>query len=304
MVVEARFFNPYSTKDGSWDYGFVFRRSILGQFDVVTVASDGTWKHYLRIKATGESDELVDSGYLSSYSVNFDTATQGSNRLKLVAVGGRGWLFVNGQHVGSLKLGASSPTGDVAVVTGYFRGNQVGGAVTAFNKFTVTAMSKRYGPKDGSLVQQEGLIAVYSSGVAVKNAVAEARFFNPNLASKGSWSYGFLVRSQDDNTFDAVFVRSNQNWYHLSRSGSVESSVELASSYLYGLDTTLRGSNHLLVVAVDEEGWLFVNGAFVAKLNLGVYGGQGDVQASAGYFKDDEIPGNVTRFQDFTVWTP
>jgi hypothetical protein len=46
-----------------------------------------------------------------------------------------------------------------------------------------------------------------------------------------------------------------------------------------------------------------VNDLFVRKLNLGVYGASGDVLAFSGYFTDDEVPGTVTRFEDFGVWS-
>ena len=312
FVAEAEFYNPYSKTNNPWDYGFAFRRSASNQFDIVVVTSGGRWEHQLYSGGTSGFYERIGTGYLSTFGADaFDTTTRGSNRLKLVVAGERGWLFINGQYRGTLTLGSSTVGGDVEVVTGFFTGDQIAGAVTRFEDFSVLPLSMRFGPTDGDLVQMAGLLAEYSSGVLAKDSVTEARFFNPTL-QESSWSYGFLARRTEPNTFDAVFIRSvesqygsTQNyWYHITRTGPVESDEQLARSSLYGLNAGLRDSNHLLLVVSDDEGWLFVNDTFVSKLNLGAYAVQGEIEAFAGYFTDDETAEAVTRFQDFTVWSP
>ena len=95
-----------------------------------------------------------------------------------------------------------------------------------------------------------------------------------------------------------------KTWYHYTRSGSSEESVKLASGGLYNLNTGLRDNNHLLVITLDDEGWLIVNDSFISKLDLGAHGKKGDITAFSGYFTDDEATGAVTSFQDFTVWAP
>ena len=304
IMVEARFFNPYSTTDASWDYGFIFHWSGSGQFDIVVVSNDGQWRQYFRSAEGGESDELVGSGNVVSSGASFDLTRQGSNKLKLIALGIRGWLFVNGKYVGSLDLSKSATAGDVAVATGYFRGDEVAGAVTKFDGFTATPMNNTYSPTDGTLVQEEGFIATQLSRVAVADAVVEARFFNPYPTYEGSWSYGFEVNHQGANTFNAVFVRSNKVWYHYNRSGSVKSDVLLASGLVSDMDTDSGGSNGLRIIVSGEKGWLFLNERFVTNLNLGTSSAPGDIAAISGYFTDDNRPGTVTRLEAFTVLSP
>ena len=309
FVSEAEFFNPYSTSGNSWDYGFIFRRSPDG-FDILIVYSSGRWEHRLRSGVGDQGDETIGSGYLSTYgSGAFDTSTRGSNRLKLVVVEDKGWLFVNSRYVGTLNLGSSVTAGDVNILTGYSSSDQVAGAVTRFEDFTVTPLSKRYGPVDGTLAKRAGFIAAQSSGLNVTDAVIEARFFNPSPLPD-NWSYGFQIRDSGPNTFDAVFVNRSQGqfvgqqskWHHYTRTGSVESSVLLDSSVLYDLSTGLRDSNNLLIIVLDDEGWLFVKGRFISKLNLGVFFKSGDIQAISGYFGSDSVDA-VVRFEDFTVWS-
>jgi hypothetical protein len=279
---------------------------------MVVVTSSGRWDHRFRAGTGGEADEQLASGFLSTFGDGrLDTTTRGSNRLRLVVIGKKGWLFVNGRYAGTLKFGATAVQGDVEVATGYFRGSEVAGAVTSFEGFTVRTASKKYGPTTGELVLRQGLIAVHSTDVSVADSIVEARFFNPS-PGQDDWSYGFGIRDRGPNTFDAVFVRSSKgpysaqkrSWHHHTRSGTAESDEQLASSLVSNLSTGLRDSNHLLLIVLGDKAWLFVNDLFTATLNLGVYAEQGDVQAFSGYFNDDEAPGAVIRFQDFTVWSP
>ena len=97
---------------------------------------------------------------------------------------------------------------------------------------------------------------------------------------------------------------SNQNsWFHYSRTGSAESSVLLDSGLVSSFNTELRDSNKLIVIVIviRDEGWLFVNGTLVSKLNMGSLSTLGNIQAVAGYFSGSEDPGTVTQFQEFAV---
>ena len=214
---------------------------------MVSIRSDGRWVHHVSTGTGEEPWELLDSGDLS-WGV-LDTSTRGSNRLKLVAIGSSGWFFVNGQHAGTLQLGTPVESGDVAVATGCAQGDEVAGASTVYEGFTVTPVSRLFGPLDGEMVQEEGSIATYHGGVRTgEDVVAEARFFNPYPASEGTWSYGFLLWNRAYNVFDTVFVRSNRYWYHYTSTGSTEDRVKLASGYLSSLDTGPRGENRVLVL--------------------------------------------------------
>ena len=90
-IIEARFFNPYSSQTGSWGSGFLFRLGI-NQFHAVFVTQSERWYHYLR---TGDasSDQQVGSGF----STFINTDAYGSNFIRIIAIGGEGTLFVNGR---------------------------------------------------------------------------------------------------------------------------------------------------------------------------------------------------------------
>ena len=59
MVIDATFLNPYSSTTGEWDYGFEIRRTSPGDFDMVTVSSDGRWRHWVRRGGNVETDEVL-----------------------------------------------------------------------------------------------------------------------------------------------------------------------------------------------------------------------------------------------------
>ena len=56
--VAARFQNPYSTQEGSWDYGFMIRRSGLNEFHAIYIRSDQSWSHTVR-SGTADSRMLL-----------------------------------------------------------------------------------------------------------------------------------------------------------------------------------------------------------------------------------------------------
>ena len=312
FVAEATFFNPFSLAEGSWDYGFMFRHS-GSEFDFAAVTSQGMWEHRFRSSRDDDSGEQLGSGSLSGFfrSVAFDTTSRGSNHLRIVVVGNKGWLFVNGQYVSTLNFGTSAMAGKVEVATGLFAGNEVVERVTRFQNFSVTPLFK-LGPLNGELQKEAGLIAKYYAGRhSGSSAVAEARFFNPSPLEE-NWSYGFLFGSiEHSEVFDAVFVRKTEGqfggesskWHHYTRTGSSESSIELDSGVISSMNTEVRGSNYLLMILLGDDGWFFVNDTFISKLNIEEFFSI-NTEAISGYFSTDQSTDVVTRFEEFTVWSP
>ena len=309
FVAETEFFNPYATTVGSWDYGFLLRRS-GSRFDMFVVTSGNRWEHRFRDGVSDGADETISSGFLSTFGTDaFDTSSRGSNQLKLVVAGTRAWVFVNGKFTTVLDLGSSVTPGDVQLASGYFNGDEVKGAETRFVNFKVTPTKKLFGPTDGNLVDSQDRISLRHSGVEIKDSIIESEFFNPSVA--GNWSYGFMVQSSGANNFEAVFVRNTTTgsfntakWHHVTRTGSVESSTEIDSGSVFGLDTSIRGSNRLSLLTLGDEAWLFRGQTLITKLQLGVYQNPGDISAMASYFTTDNSPGKTTRYEEFTVWSP
>ena len=135
----------------------------------------------------------------------------------------------------------------------------------------------------------------------MSDGVIEATFSNPYPTREGSWSVGFLLRDTGVDRFHAVIVRSNGKWRHFLRTGDTDSEQEIAEGYSERISTTGGGENRVRLVAIGEDGWLFVNGAFAGKLDLSGGANLGGVQAIANYYAGEGIPGRHTRFTDFTI---
>ena len=106
FITAVTFTNPYSPSVGRWSYGLAFRHSGWNQFQAVTVSSDGWWEHFVR-------QGTVASVHEQSGRTPLNLASNGTNRLLLLAVERVGLFSVNGTFVAELDLGLSSGSGDI-----------------------------------------------------------------------------------------------------------------------------------------------------------------------------------------------
>ena len=77
---------------------------------------------------------------------------------------------------------------------------------------------------------------------------------------------------------------------------------DLIASGTVSLDTGDGVSNRVQLICDGDTGLLYVNGAFVAELDLSARTNGGDVAVAAGMHAGHEIKGEATRFEGFTVW--
>ena len=291
MVVEATFVNPYSSASNSWDYGFILRGSAAGSHVQTVVTADRRWAVLAR---TGTSTELVGGGTLRT----FDTSAGGRNHLRVFAIGERGWLFVNGEFVSTFDMGGATNAGDVAVITGAYTGDEVAGAVTRFENFKGGQLTRRYGPANGKLQKEPGFIAEHDSGVWARDLVVEAEFVSPQ---GDEWDYGFVIRGPASSRLEVIGVSGVGTWFHYTLDVGDDDYTNVANGYLWDAGAALLSRNHLLLIAIEEAGWFFVNGQLVSKLDLGHNQEHGGVAAAGDFFLSHQgAPG----FEDFNVWAP
>ena len=210
VVVEATFVNPYSASSNSWDYGFILRQPRGDQsFLQFVVSSNRRWA--VKAGADAPYDQL-SGGTLS----RLRTGAGERNQLMVVAIGQRGWFFVNGDFVAAVDLSNTVHEGDVAVITGAYQGDEVAGSVTRYEGFFGHQLSRQYGPASGKLVAEEqGKVGQHRSGVWARDLVVEAEFVNPQGSD---WSYGFLVRNPEFNRLEVIGLDDNGWWFHKTRS--------------------------------------------------------------------------------------
>ena len=175
MTVEATFYNPYSASSNSWSYGFILRRDRFDRtasYLQLVISSDNVWRLIHRTSDVDDVYETVGGGTVSG----LNTGTGESNRLRVIAIGAVGYLFVNGAFITSLELGDVSQAGDIAVITGAYAGDEVAGAATRFENFRGDQLHRRYGPATGTLEKEPGFVAEHDSHVRTRDLVTWAEF--------------------------------------------------------------------------------------------------------------------------------
>ena len=299
-VIEARFFNPYSSYDGSWSSGFIFRRTDANFFHVVVINSDGAWYHYLR---TGDIDTEQDLA--AEYSNYIDTTARGSNHIRVIANGSKGWLFINDAYVANLDLSGLIDPGGVSAVGSYFQDDGLAGQSTLFEDFTIRSLRRVYGPRNGSIKHDpdDGFIDDHEASLSLKDGIIEAEFSNPYASSQGDWSNGFLFRNSRSGEFHAVVIEEDQWWNHRLRLGDPDLSQEVETRRSSWVSVAVPGYNRIRIIALGTRGWLFINDIYIDDLDLSGLTTAGRVSAVVGYFRGDGIDGYSTSFQDFTIWS-
>jgi len=297
LEISATFLNPYSTFEGGWSYGFFFRQSAPDGYHAVFVRSDRKWYHYVRTGSIYGDQELQVRDW-----ADIDVSPDGSNHMRVIAVGDKGWLIINGELAGVLDLGAHQRTGPASAITGFFNADSIAGRSTTFEGFAVSSIQRVHGPSEGSLVKREGLISEYRAGVDVSDAVIEVRFANPYGTHTELWDYGLVFRNSAQNVFDTVVLASNRKWYHHRRNETWPSSKRITDGAGTGVDLDVDAMNSLRLIALRGRAWLFLNDRFVSSISLAGASASGDVAAIAGFFPETQPDGTSTQFQGFTVW--
>ena len=293
LVVETTFINPYSADSNSWDYGFLLRResSSAGHIFVV-ITSDRYWGLGWRRLRNAET-QWLDRGIIPT----LDTSAKGRNHVKIIAIGDRGWLFVNGEFVSSLDLSVMRKGGEVAIITGYFRGNQVAGAVTGFENFRGDHVTRRYTRSKGETGGNKWIYRDWiHAEVQARDLVAEVEFVNPNGED---WDYGFVIREPETNRHDVIGLHGGGFWFHLTRYPRDAEYTEVWSGWTP--DPSASDKNRLLLFAFGDVGWFFMNDRLLGKLDLSYNIDKGRVSVMGDFFPRHRAS---PEFENFNVWVP
>jgi len=299
FVADSTFTTPHDMRDKTWSSGFLLRRDGL-RGHVVVIHSSGRWFHYLRTEGPG-GYRLDQLGFADSIRTGLDE----ENHVRVIASRSVGWLFVNGDFIAELDLSEVVSPGSVTLAGAFFTSDELPGLSTQYSNFTVRTLRRVYGPLEGSIDHnpEDGRIDMHETETSVADGVFEARFFNPYSAQEGDWSSGFLFRTGASNEFHVVAVEESGEWFHRLRTGDVDATKQLAGVASTHISTTPTGRNHVRIIALGAKGWLFINGVYAAKLDLGGLLEAGGVAAVGSYFAGDGLAGKSTKFQGLTIRT-
>ena len=297
FLTEVTFRAP---SESPWSSGLLLRRTLENEAHVVLIHSDGNWRH-LR---TGQTDD--DSNIQSGASSNIDPAANAENHVRVIAQGNRGWLFINDAYEAELDLGGLVEYGSVGLLGSWFQGEERPGLTTRFSGFIVRDIQTAYAPQNVAIQHNptDHAIDAQRINVRVADCIMEARFHNPYAPNVGSWSNGFLFRERTPTSrFHAIVLNESGRWFHHLHAGEDDTIQRLANRVSDHISTDPSGSNHIRIIALGAEGWLFVNENYVDRLDLGGLLKPGSAAAIAGYFMGDGITGSATHVDDLAIWS-
>ena len=158
-----------------------------------------------------------------------------------------------------------------------------------------------FGPVSGNLRHDpgDGFAETFASGVSMLDVAVSGTFVNPYSASRGSWDYGFVLRSKRGQASVRALVRSAGGWEVTSSTGS--SQQDRKQGTLSNLNVGVGQRNTLVFFAIGTSGLFFVNGEFVSLFDLSRVMEPGDVSVITGAISGNEIAGAVTTYQNFQV---
>lgn len=304
FVADATFRVPNVTDDDSWAAGVLIRattdrhfaRGVNFKSHAIIIGLSGSWIHSILLEGAEEWETAQEA-----FSSNIKTNPNEENHIRVIAQGARGWLFINGNYEADLELSGITDSGTVSL--GVWSEGPI--APTRFHDFTIREIRKEYGPHNGTIEHDpdDGNIDTQRTHIRLTDGIFEAQFSNPYSGREGDWSSGFLFRRNDQGQFHGVVVNESAWWYHGLRTGDADHEQEVASEASTYISTGSTGTNHIRIIALGSDGWLFINGNYVGKLRLGGWLEPGSVSAVASYSEGDGVDGESTRYQNFTIWS-
>ena len=164
-----------------------------------------------------------------------------------------------------------------------------------------------YGPANGDLLHKEdNNVKGQFAGVNLRNFVTEVQFYNPYDVSMHVWDCGIIFRATSFHSQYRVLIDSKGRWFFRAADVSSDNrpqSKEFVSGKVSNVNTAADGSNHLRLIVNDKTAFFFVNGEYVATLDVSGRNVPGDVLVGIGYDDDSEINGRSTRYKNFSVWS-
>lgn len=153
------------------------------------------------------------------------------------------------------------------------------------------------GPHAGALKQAQDTLDGYFAGVSVREFYARARFVNPVASTEHLFDIGIGFRHAGPDRHWRIIVRSDGAWFLSFAAGQPR-----AGGVVDGLNLGAGQVNELELAVIGDTGYLAVNGAFAAMLDLSDHSEPGDVWVGSGFFSESIVDGAQTPFDAFQVW--
>lgn len=155
-------------------------------------------------------------------------------------------------------------------------------------------------PESGSISHPSpDIIRFACADVDLENFIAETRFFNPFDSAIHPWSYGLIFRYTSGDEYRLTVNHEGRIGFGLHEEGN---GTVLAERFPESINADPDGSNFIRVTVQGEDAVVFINERYVATFDAGDRQVSGDVCLATGFFPGDNIPGQETVYQDFTIY--
>lgn len=158
-----------------------------------------------------------------------------------------------------------------------------------------------YGPESGFLESNphDDHISSTNTFVNLQDFVLDAYFKNPNDSSVDFWSYGFIFR-QVRNGFEYRLVfDSEKRWRLILHSESGQSKFLMEEQV--NIRTGTGDTNHIRLVARENVAFLYVDDAFIQKLDISSNKKPGEIMIISKIYSD-EIDSYSIEYSKFSIW--
>ena len=325
LVVEAVFRNPNSDPSQYWSHGFLLKSNGANNAYWVGYKSTGVWRHFHRL---GSGEQL---GERNTRTEVIDLTPGALNKLQIVHVDGWAWVYINGTYQGSFAMDADTGGEQVAV---YVSDKDLG--TTSWEELSVwrwhpamhvefaeaspdfvptlgptpDPLVPAFGPESGRIPHdpEDSYLAWYSGPNIRGDLMVEVTMEVPFAPNKSHWNFGVMFRS-GTNTYHWIHITSKfgGSYVHRRRAGDDADLRGRIAEDLPGLHLQKGDKNHVRVIVVGQDAWLYVNDRRIAILpfTLGDLPNPEEVgltirDADTSGYKYTQ--GTATQFQDFTVW--
>ena len=159
-----------------------------------------------------------------------------------------------------------------------------------------------YGPIDGTLPHDnDDFIETLYADASPADFIMRVDVVNPYGPGTGGWDFGLIFRQSDVDDEMRLVIRSDGEWTLNDRTPGTDTFLQDGDvSRFLNLDS--GGSNQLDLIAVSDLGFFFLNGEFIAQLDLSSRTTAGDVALGTGFYGDNEINGEATPYRGFGLW--
>ena len=164
------------------------------------------------------------------------------------------------------------------------------------------ATDTQFGPTGGALSHELNFIESFDTDINVSSFYASVNIINPYSSSRGNWDFCLAFRdygTNNEETYHLVTVTSDERYRHsIFENGQYNG---ISSGSLLNLRLGNGDENSVLLLVIEDRGWLFINSQFVDDLDLRDYSGSGSVWLGTGCTQGYKSGGSVTRFEELYV---